>query len=66
MPVAKMLVLANNLAASPENEALQEVLPPLNQALLDLVDNPKVVSPSPYNLHPSNPTATTLPTNSYS
>ncbi len=55
MPVAKMLVLANNLAASPENEALQEVLPPLNQALLDLVDNPKSRQPLPLQPAPQQP-----------
>ncbi len=43
IPVAKMLVLSNKLAAA---EELQEELsepapPPLNQALLDLVDAPK-------------------------
>lgn len=55
MPVAKMLVLANNLAASGENEALQEVLPPLNQALLDLVDNPKNRQPLPLKPAPRQP-----------
>ena len=55
MPVAKMLVLANNLAASPENEALQEVLPPLNQALLDLVDDPRSRQPLPLQPAPRQP-----------
>ncbi|MBD1807903.1 hypothetical protein H6F98_20965 [Microcoleus sp. FACHB-SPT15] len=53
MPVAKMLVLSNKLAAA---EELQEELsepapPPLNQALLDLVDAPK--SHQPISLQPA-------------
>jgi hypothetical protein len=53
MPVAKMLVLSNKLAAA---EELQEELsepapPPINQALLDLVDAPK--SHQPISLQPA-------------
>ena len=53
MPVAKMLVLANKLATSPENELEQPELPstPLTQALLDLIDTSK--SPQSLPLQPA-------------
>jgi len=53
MPVAKMLVLANKLATSPENELEQPESPstPLTQALLDLIDTSK--SPQSLPLQPA-------------
>ncbi len=53
MPVAKMLVLANKLATSPENELEQPESPstPLTQALLDLIDTSK--SPESLPLQPA-------------
>ncbi|MBD0362391.1 MAG: hypothetical protein ICV55_06385, partial [Coleofasciculus sp. C3-bin4] len=53
MPVAKMLVLANKLATSPENELEQpeSASTPLTQALLDLIDTSK--SPQSLPLQPA-------------
>ncbi|HEY9743199.1 MAG TPA: hypothetical protein V6C90_22150 [Coleofasciculaceae cyanobacterium] len=60
MPVAKMLVLANNLAASQEIEADLSASnsPPLNQAVLDLLDvlqNPQPLSLQPVSQQPLPP-----------
>jgi len=54
MPVAKIMVLANKLANFPDHgkEPLESV-PPLNQALLDLVDSPQ--SHQPLSLKPVSP-----------
>ncbi|NEP59278.1 MAG: hypothetical protein F6K31_20055 [Symploca sp. SIO2G7] len=57
MPVETMLAVANHLTTSPEHQQkpTPSVAPPLNQALLDLVDAPPISQPRTWKSSSSNP-----------